>query len=407
MLNKDSGRYKRLEELGWDMKVLQDAVVIVVGAGALGNEVLKNLALLGVGRVLVVDMDKIEDHNLTRTVLFRTEDIGKYKAVVAAARVQEIDPNIEAKAFVGTVQDTLGLGVYQAADLVFGCVDNVQARIDVNQYCYRTGTTYIDAGLRKLDGDVLVFAPPFEVCLDCTITHASRNEAWKRFSCLKLRTYNDDDEPTLPTSPTISAIMAGFQVQIGIKYLHGASIPVNKRLSVFGYLDDMGVSKLSRNPACPTHSMYEPILEDTVRVLPHRSADLTLGELVKIAQQDFGNEDVSIDLNYDLITKLYCNIHDFKEVIFRKRGSLYIDEASCPECVAAGKSVLDSLMLEYFTNQIDANEKSELFEQTLASIGTPLYQIFKAKTFKNGEMRYRHYLIGGDRPLIFGDWKNL
>ena len=53
---------------------VEQATVMVVGCGALGNEVLKNLALFGVGHIVVVDFDQVEPHNLTRSVLFRMED---------------------------------------------------------------------------------------------------------------------------------------------------------------------------------------------------------------------------------------------------------------------------------------------------------------------------------------------
>ena len=129
-----SDRYKRITELGWQRAVLQKATVMVVGAGALGNEVLKNLALLGIGNILVVDMDTIESHNLTRTVLFGKADIGKYKAEVAVKRVNEIDENVNIRAFVGSVQSVFGMGVYKDCDIVFGCLDNIQARIDINRY---------------------------------------------------------------------------------------------------------------------------------------------------------------------------------------------------------------------------------------------------------------------------------
>src|SRR5258707_3325621 len=79
----ESDRYGRLRLIPWwRQERLSAARVLVVGAGALGNEVLKNLALLGVGTVYVIDLDTIETSNLSRSVLFRAEDGGQSKAVV-------------------------------------------------------------------------------------------------------------------------------------------------------------------------------------------------------------------------------------------------------------------------------------------------------------------------------------
>src|SRR6185436_1639963 len=80
-------RHRLIE--GWDQERLAAARVLVAGAGAIGNEVIKLLALLGVGNILIVDFDHIEISNLTRSMLFRDADIGKSKALVAAERARE------------------------------------------------------------------------------------------------------------------------------------------------------------------------------------------------------------------------------------------------------------------------------------------------------------------------------
>jgi adenylyltransferase/sulfurtransferase len=67
---------------------------LVIGAGALGNEIIKNLALTGIGNILLVDFDQIEPSNLSRSILFRETDRGRYKADVAAERAREIFPDI-------------------------------------------------------------------------------------------------------------------------------------------------------------------------------------------------------------------------------------------------------------------------------------------------------------------------
>src|SRR6478672_779823 len=81
----DDDRYGRLRLISWwRQERLAAAKVLVVGAGAPGNEVMKNLALVGVGTTFLIDLDRIEASNLSRSVLFRAEDAGSPKAEVAA-----------------------------------------------------------------------------------------------------------------------------------------------------------------------------------------------------------------------------------------------------------------------------------------------------------------------------------
>ena len=99
----DDDRYGRLRLIPWwRQERITAARILVVGAGALGNEVLKNLALLGVGSIYVIDLDRVEASNLSRSVLFRAEDGGQSKAKVAARRAKEINPEIKSSPFMGT-----------------------------------------------------------------------------------------------------------------------------------------------------------------------------------------------------------------------------------------------------------------------------------------------------------------
>ncbi|MBR4699238.1 MAG: ThiF family adenylyltransferase, partial [Prevotella sp.] len=109
--------------LSWFKKEkVRDARVLVAGAGALGNEVVKNLALFGVGHIYVVDFDQIEITNLTRSVLFREEDAVNhaYKAEIVAKRAMEINPQIKVTPIVGNLFSEVGLGLYRSVDVVIG-----------------------------------------------------------------------------------------------------------------------------------------------------------------------------------------------------------------------------------------------------------------------------------------------
>src|SRR5580692_652865 len=95
IVHLDESRYDRQERVSWwDQTRLARATVLVVGAGAIGNEVVKNLALIGIGNVVVVDLDIVETSNLARCIFFRAEDEGEPKALTLAHRAASVNPDI-------------------------------------------------------------------------------------------------------------------------------------------------------------------------------------------------------------------------------------------------------------------------------------------------------------------------
>ena len=112
-----------------------------ISAGAIGNELLKNLALLGVGHIDIFDFDTIEIHNLTRSVLFQEDDVGQPKARVAAPRIQSLNPHITVRAFIGDVREQLALELLRQYRVVIACLDNMEGRFAVNRLCYQKLTS--------------------------------------------------------------------------------------------------------------------------------------------------------------------------------------------------------------------------------------------------------------------------
>ena len=140
----EEDRYSRLRLIPWwDQEKIQNAKIMVVGAGALGNELVKNLTLLGIGNILILDMDSIENSNLTRSVLFRRSDVGRFKAEIAAERAMEINPDVNAVGIVANIIDDVGLGVFRRMDVVLGGLDNREARLAINQYCYKVDKPFL------------------------------------------------------------------------------------------------------------------------------------------------------------------------------------------------------------------------------------------------------------------------
>ena len=135
--------------------------VLVVGAGALGNEILKNLALLGIGNVLVADLDKIENSNLSRSVLVpQRKTTGSTKRQSRPKPRKEIYPDQHTHAFNGNIVYDLGVGVYRWADVVHRRARQSRSPAQsINRNCYRTGTPWIDGAIQQIDGVARVFVP--------------------------------------------------------------------------------------------------------------------------------------------------------------------------------------------------------------------------------------------------------
>ena len=164
------GRYASLQLIPWwQQSRIARARVMVVGAGALGNEILKNLALLGIGHIFIIDFDDIEASNLTRSVLYREEDIGSHKVEVAAKRVKEINPDVKVAFLHGDVTTDIGLGLIRSMDVVIGAVDNFAARIFINRASFKTGTPWINGGIIELVGEAHVYLPGKGACFECNL----------------------------------------------------------------------------------------------------------------------------------------------------------------------------------------------------------------------------------------------
>ncbi len=182
----NNNRYSRFDIIPWwDQKILSKAKVLVIGCGALGNEIVKNLTMTGVGHIYAVDMDNVELSNLTRSVLFRKEDINKPKSETVCKRAKEINDEVELKYFTGNVFE-LGLGIFKEMDIVICGLDNREARLFVNQSCRKVSTPWIDGAIEVLGGVARGFFSAENACYECTFSEADYKSLNRRKSCLLL-----------------------------------------------------------------------------------------------------------------------------------------------------------------------------------------------------------------------------
>jgi molybdopterin/thiamine biosynthesis adenylyltransferase len=197
-------------------KRLREATVLVAGAGAIGNEVAKNLAMLGVKRLLVVDNDVVELSNTSRMIFFDRKNQGLNKAQVLARGVVSKFPYVEAIAWTGSLED-LPLEHLLSADVIVCGLDNVASRIYLSQVSRRYSIPMIDGGIVGYRGRVQVYVPPNMPCPLCTYPSGE----YGRIAGLRNPCDGPAEETKVPSLPTTISLVSSIQCQEAIKLIVG------------------------------------------------------------------------------------------------------------------------------------------------------------------------------------------
>ena len=293
-------RYSRLDIITWwDRNVLSSAHVMVVGCGALGNEIIKNLAMLGIGNIYLVDMDAVEKSNLTRSVLFRKEDEGNSKAETAAIRAKEINDEVNIHYFDGNIYE-LGLGIFKKMDIVICGLDNREARLFVNQSCWKVSTPWIDGAIEVLNGIARMFIPPDGVDYESTMTETDYKLLNYRKSCLLLG-IDDIEQGKIPTTPTIASIIGGIEVQEAVKYLHGENdllILDGKGFVYNGNTNESYIVEYQIKEDCNSRYTFNKINMSDINY-----SKATLGDVKDFGSEFFG-DDFTVEFNNEVVYKL-------------------------------------------------------------------------------------------------------
>lgn len=205
---------------GWDLETIQKATFLVAGAGSLGNEVLKNLVLLGAMRIIIVDFDHVEPHNLSRSVLFRPSHAERRisKVDAAADSLSELNPETQILTLKGDLATDLGLGLLMSVSIAFGCLDNRLARLYLNRLCWQAGVPWVEGGIMQLAGQVCTYVPG-DSCYECQLADSEWRDIRFRMGCADVaQRYSHAGR--LPTTPLSASIIGAVQVQEGLKLLH-------------------------------------------------------------------------------------------------------------------------------------------------------------------------------------------
>lgn len=324
----EAERYDRQQRIaGWNQSALGAARVIIAGAGALGNEVIKNLALMGVGHILIVDFDRVELSNLSRTALFLERDVGRAKAEVAAERASMLNSEIEVRYINGDLLSDIGLGFYRHADLVVGALDNLAARSAVGLSCSLSGVPFLDGGMWAWGGEVRWFKGGEETCFECTLGEGDREHALERRSCTGFRE-NDTGGRLVPTTISTSAIIGGLLSQEAARYLCGWEIQGGEALVYNGLKMALHRSTLPLSTQCPYHEPYAGVKE----LRTSAAREITALEILRRAEAEFAASDCSLELGRDFLLGFNCSGCGAHEEVNALLSRLDESASDCPRC---------------------------------------------------------------------------
>ncbi len=368
--------------LSWfKQEKVRNAKVLVAGAGALGNEVVKNLALFGIGTIYVCDFDRIEITNLTRSVLFREEDAynHSYKSEVVARRAMEINPQIRVIPIVGNLFSEVGLGLYKSVDVVIGCLDSRIARYQLNRLSFRAGKTWIDGSIENLTGVIKVYSPGIN-CYECNLSRDEFNSIMLRTGCADV-VRSQASVGRVATTPISASIIGAMEVQEAMKVIHiteGEPTPFKtlqgKIWRYEGMTNTVSEYKYATwKKTCPSHERWDDIVKSE-----DMSAKIKVGEALSILKKVLDVKTVEINMrNNKFVEKIISDVPE-------KEFDLRIPESKLDAVINSNEEMRKlsyrTLFHKVFYENID--DTFPYKDITLEEIGIPLFDIIQVSTEK-------------------------
>lgn len=175
MTNEDKFYSRQINLIGTlGQKKIKDTSVLVVGAGGLGCPVLLYLGAMGVGRIGIIDQDKVDITNLHRQVLYAPKDVGLNKADIAASKIIEQNPFTEIEFYTEKLTSKNIIQIFSQYEIIVDCTDNFQTKFLVHDTCYHAKKKLIQASIYQYEGNLHVFdftkSDECSPCLRCLWT---------------------------------------------------------------------------------------------------------------------------------------------------------------------------------------------------------------------------------------------
>jgi sulfur-carrier protein adenylyltransferase/sulfurtransferase len=162
------GRQLLLPQVGLEgQKKLKNSSVLIVGAGGLGSPMAIYLAAAGIGKIGFVDFDDVEESNLHRQILYKTENVGRNKTTVAQEYLHALNPFIDVKIYNTRLGSFNALEIFKSYNVVADGTDNFATRYLVNDACVLLGKPNVYGSVNQFEGQVTVFDKNRGPCYRC------------------------------------------------------------------------------------------------------------------------------------------------------------------------------------------------------------------------------------------------
>ncbi|MGC8581480.1 MAG: ThiF family adenylyltransferase [Thermoplasmata archaeon] len=286
-------------------KKLQKSSALVIGAGALGNVVSLFLAGAGIGKIGIMDGDKVELKNLHRQIAYKESDIGKKKAYVLKKAIEKINSNVNTIAypfFLSDYDDNL----FREYDVIIDSTDNLESKHLINRICVKYGKPMVYGSVYGYKGIVSTFIPKKGACLECIVSNK------ESLSC---------NEGIIGPA---ASIVGSIQALEAIKYIiKSKDILYNTLLIINTENYSFGKVKIKKNPYCTvcSNQRMQSISIKPIELKKWMKNNKVI--LIDIRdQKSYKKNHIEFSINIPLktIDKVIENTHGKKIVLYCEKG---------------------------------------------------------------------------------------
>lgn len=241
-LNEDEVlRYRRqliLPEIGIEgQKKLNNAKVLVIGAGGIGSPLLLYLAAAGIGHIGIFDHDVVELTNLNRQIIHDSSKVGVEKVHSAKQVLEQLNPNIQVDIYESKLERELALSVVKEYDIIVNAVDNLETRYMLNDVCVELRKPLIEGSIFHFEGQIMFISPEDDgACYRCLYPEPLEQPKKQEFGVIGV-------------TPGFVGVLQAMEV---IKYILQIGASLKNRLIYFDLLSTkIQEIEIKPNPDCP------------------------------------------------------------------------------------------------------------------------------------------------------------